>query len=354
VPYIEINSNSILENLERVREVCRKQSVALTVVTKFFTSDTALVRLLYENGVDSIADTNIENFAQKGLPPLKKTLIKTSLSGIRSLSGLAPASRPQRLFISDEALLEAAGDFVEEAEDGAVETVLVAEAGDLRDGFYMEDIPAVAARYGKARIAGVAANFGCLSGKMPDVPVIRRLFESAAAIPPVGASTVPPIVSIGGTVAYNLLASGALSGMVTELRMGEGIFFGWDSSSSAPLEGFKRDAFTLYGEIVEIREKTVEPVEGAGYTAFGGEAAPRKRGRRLCAVLDFGLLGGSMYDLEPLDRNVEAAGQTYDFTVLDITESAEGYKTGGFVPFRAMYAASARAFLNPYIKRVLK
>jgi predicted amino acid racemase len=60
-----------------------------------------------------------------------------------------------------------------------------------------------------------------------------------------------------------------------------------------------------------------------------------------------------MSDLTPLDPAVEFAGQTYDFTVLDITDSRERYETGGFIPFRAMYAASARAFLNPYIERVM-
>ncbi|MDR0383308.1 MAG: hypothetical protein LBH50_04915, partial [Spirochaetaceae bacterium] len=210
----------------------------------------------------------------------------------------------------------------------------------------------IARRYGKARIAGIAANFGCLSGKMPDIPVIRRLFDTAAAMPCENGLPTP-IVSIGGTVAYNLFASGALNGAASELRMGEGIFLGYDSSSGCPLEGFNRDAFTLYGEIIEIREKTIASVEGAGHTAFGGDAAPRKTGRRRCAVLDFGLLVASMYDLEPLDKAVETAGQTYDFTIADITESRETYRTGGFIPFRVMYAASARAFLNPYVRRVL-
>jgi predicted amino acid racemase len=348
VSYIEINSNNILENLARVRGVCRKQGVSLTVVTKFFTSDHRLVRLLYDNGVDSIADTNIANFARRELPPVKKTLIKTSLGSIAALSGLPLEYRPRRLFVSDETLLEA----VEGLPEGtSAETVLVAEAGDLRDGFYMEEIPSAAERHERARISGVAANFGCLSGKMPDVQVIRRLSECAAALP---RRRAMPDVSIGGTVAYNLLSSGSLAGAATELRMGEGIFFGWDSSSGVPLEGFNRNTFRLYGEILEIREKMIAPIEGAGHTAFGGDAAPRKTGRRRCAVLDFGLLGASMYDLEPLDTGIEAVGQTYDFTVVDITESLERYKTGGFIPFQAMYAAAAHAFLNPYINRVLK
>ena len=351
--YIEINGNTIIENLNRVLGVCQKQSVSLTVVTKFFTSDPSVVRLLCENGVDSIADTNHANFARPGLVPprrCKKSLIKTTLGYIRRIPGLDPACRADRAFVSDETLLAA----VEALPEGLrPQTVLVAEAGDLRDGFYMRDIPAIAARRGNARICGVAANFGCLSGKMPDAATVRELADCAAALPPDRNRGGPPTVSVGGTVVYRLLESGALAGAATELRMGEGIFFGYDSSSALPLEGLCQSAFTLYGEIVEIRKKMISPVEGAGHTAFGGKAAPRKGGLRRCAVLDFGLLGASMYDLVPLDGDVETAGQTYDFTVADITESRESYRTGGFIPFRAMYAAATRAFLNPYIERTL-
>ncbi|MDR2097039.1 MAG: hypothetical protein LBP37_00795 [Spirochaetaceae bacterium] len=350
--YIEVNCNIITQNLSRVLDVCQKQSVSLTVVTKFFTSDYRIVSLLSESGVDSIADTNIVNFTRKGFEKLKdckKSLIKTGLSDIRGMASLPPYARPCRLFVSDEAMLAAVEALPENLRP---ETVLIAEAGDLRDGFYMEDIPEVAARYGKARIAGIAANFGCLSGKMPDAATIRRLADCARALPESGGA--PPIVSIGGTVVYTPLESGALSGAATELRMGEGIFFGWDSSSGAALKGFDNDAFTLYGEIIEVREKLVSPIEDAGHTAFGGDAAPRKTGRRLCAALNFGLLTASMYDLVPLDDGITTAGQTYDFTIADITESRETYKTGGYIPFRAMYAAAAHAFLNPYIKRVIK
>ncbi|MDR0663742.1 MAG: hypothetical protein LBF80_06680, partial [Spirochaetaceae bacterium] len=342
--YIEVNGNIITQNLHRVFDTCKKRDISLTVVTKFFTSDPGLVSLLHENGVDSIADTNITNFGQSGFEKLtgcKKSLIKTGLRDIQGIPALPPFARAERLFVSDEAMLAAVEAL---PENQRPETVLIAEAGDLRDGFYMEDIPEIAARYRNARIVGIAANFGCLSGKMPNAACIVKLSDCARAMP--GCSL--PVVSIGGTVVYTLLESGALDKMATELRMGEGIFFGWDSSSGAALKGFDNDAFTFYGEIIEIREKLISPVEGAGHTAFGGQAAPRKEGRRLCAVLNFGALSASMYDLEPLDKGITTAGQTYDFTIADITGSGERYRTGGYIPFRAMYAAAARAFLNPY------
>lgn len=349
--YIEINGNIIIENLKRVLDVCKQQSVSLTVVTKVIASYPELVSLLCENGVDSIADANAANFAQPDLLPreqCKRSLIKTTRKYIQSIPGLTPAHRVDRLFISDERLLSAVEKLPRRLRP---DTILVAETGDLRDGFDIRNIPIIGSFRSKARVSGLSANFACLSGRMPDDAIVRKIAASATSLSHY--LGIPVTVSLGGTVVYKMLESGALSGVATELRMGEGIFFGYDTSSGLPLEGFKQDAFTLYGEIVEIHKKTIEPVENAGHTAFGGAAYPRKTGWRYCAVIDFGLLGASMSDLTPLDPAVEFAGQTYDFTVLDITDSRERYETGGFIPFRAMYAASARAFLNPYIERVM-
>jgi hypothetical protein len=74
----------------------------------------------------------------------------------------------------------------------------------------------------------------------------------------------------------------------------------------------------------------IAPVDDSGHTAFGGEAAP-------CWTL--GSSAHQCTDLKPLDAGLETTGQTYDFTIADITESRESYRTGGFIPFRAMYAA---------------
>jgi predicted amino acid racemase len=103
-----------------------------------------------------------------------------------------------------------------------------------------------------------------------------------------------------------------------------------------------------------VRDKLVTELADAGHTALGADAPKRKLGKRRCAVLDFGVLGASMKDLEALDPEIEIAGQTFDFTVADITGSSVSWKTGGHIPFRAMYAASSHAMLNPFIKRVMK
>ncbi|MDR0654800.1 MAG: hypothetical protein LBG22_00665 [Treponema sp.] len=349
--YIEIKSEAFLENLEKVQKCCERQSIDLSVVTKFCLSDARIAALLYEAGVRSIADSNMACFAslpQDLAGKLSKSLIKTRLADILAIPSLPQSARPGRVFVSDEALIEAIAGLPENLKP---RTVLIAELGDLRDGFYLEDIPAVAERYPEVPFAGLSVNFACLSGKMPDVESIEALSRCAGRIP---CGTGKPLVSVGGTVSWPLIEPGALRDLVTEIRMGEGIFFGYDSSAAKPIEGFRHDAFTLYGEIVEVRDKLVSEPENPGHTALGTEAPKRKSGKRRCAVLDFGVLGASMKDLEVLDPGIEIAGQTFDFTVADITGSSVSWKTGGHIPFRAMYAASSHAMLNPFIKKVVK
>jgi predicted amino acid racemase len=360
---IEIKKDAVLHNLRRVQDLCGREGLTLTVVTKFCCSYPDVVKLLSGAGVRSIADSHMANFAALGSgadTPVSKSLIKTKLSDIRSIAALGAAARPGGVFVSDDTLVKAVAELPEKLRP---EISLIIETGDYRDGFYPEDLKPLIAKYPGLPYAGVSANFACLSGKMPDAKSVRLLYECAEIVAS-SARAAPSNraggrVSIGGTVVYSFILSGALkklfgtAGAETELRMGEGIFFGFDSSSGAALEGFRRDAFTLYGEIVEIREKLIKPVESPGHTALGGQAFPRKTGRRLCAVLDFGILGAAAKDLVPLDKKLECSGQTFDFTVADITESGEHYKTGGFIPFAAQYAAASQALLNPYVARRL-
>jgi predicted amino acid racemase len=356
---IRIKLSAIQENLVKTQELALRNSLELMVVTKSCCSEKAIVKLLCDNDVSSIADSNMANFA--ALPPelsgrCTKTVIKTRLSDIRAIPSLSEAARPQRIFVSDEALVKAAAELSAELPAGQRPKItLIMELGDYRDGFYPEDLSGIIKTYPDLRYDGVSANFACLSGKMPDPESLRILRACAETIP---ARYGTAKMSVGGTVLYSLLEKNALpeftGGIAAEFRIGEGLFFGCDPSSGAPLPAFRRDPFTLCGEIVEIRKKDIKPIENPGHTTMGGEAPKRKMGKRLCAVLDFGMLGAHMKDLKPLDGGAEIVGQTFDFTVVDITESAGHYTTGELFPFITGYAAASQAMLNPYVARLIE
>jgi predicted amino acid racemase len=277
------------------------------------------------------------------------SLIKTRLSDIKALAELGPGDGPDRVFVSDPAILEAIRDLPEALRP---EVVLIVELGDLKEGIYPDGIMAFVEEFIDLSIIGVSANFACLSGTMPDIGSIETLASLAEAIGK-RKGLKRPLASAGGTVIFDFLERGELKGLITEVRIGEGLFFGRDSSGDRALPGLRDDAFTLSGEILEIREKMVSSRVSAGHAALGGPMSEPRTGSRVRAILDFGVLAAALSDLRALDPGVGLSGQTYDFTATDITESLVEYRTGGYVDFRVQYSGASRAFLNGYLAKTI-
>ncbi len=347
---LEIKKSSILYNAELMKKNCHEWGVSLCGVTKCCCSKEEIATLFHDAGITDIADSNMENFTQ--LPPdlgksIQKSLIKTRLSDIKHIPTLPEYARPDRVFVSDEALLEALELLPQNI---CPEIVLIIEMGDFKEGFLSEQIPEILTTYSSLPITGVSANYACLSGNMPDSQSINLLRENASFIKTKDGTV--PLVSLGGTVMYPLLQNSIPQGVRIEFRSGEGILLGYDSSLHKELPGFRQDTFMLYGEIIEVREKDNALTEHTGLNALGECGKPRKPGKRLYAVLDFGILAASSKNLQAEDNGAEIVGQTFDFTVADISESSVKYKTGDMMAFIPSYGAVSFAMMNKYVKQV--
>lgn len=346
----------ILKNYRLADGLCKKNNVQLNVVTKFCLSAPDIVSALYnceDAPCAAISDSNMENFLQLPLDVgarLTKCCIKMRLSDIQRFLEYPSYARPNRIFVSDERLLEAVSQLPASVRP---DIVLIAETGDLKDGIPCDDIPRLAERWASLPIMGVSANFACLSGILPDSVLVKRLALCAEEVQRVRGLD-KPFLSLGGTVVHGLLEKTELLNLATEVRMGEGIFFGYDSSGGMALSGFERQTILLCGEVLEIREKDTALQAGrtAGHSATGGEAVfmPGKRKR---AVLDFGILAACADTIVPLDAEICVCGQTFDFTVIDITNSKKTYQVGDSIPFVTNYASASFAMMNRYIPRRL-
>ena len=58
---LTIDQNALLHNLRFVKSLVRERGVSMCVVTKGLVGHEGLVRLLVENGADSIAEAHIQN-----------------------------------------------------------------------------------------------------------------------------------------------------------------------------------------------------------------------------------------------------------------------------------------------------
>ena len=353
--YIEINKNSIRCNAQILYDFCQKRGIQFCAVTKCCCSEAEIVNIIHDTGILEIADSNQENF--KRLPEqtaanVRKSLIKTRLTDIRLIPALAPSARPQRVFVSDEALLEALAEIPPAMRPDIMLTV---EMGDLKDGFYPQQILHVIKKYNRLPIVGISAGYACVSGKMPEIKDAVMLSQLANEIKTNDGRL--PLASLGGTVAYPLFSDSrfqcaANAACAWELRCGEGIFQGRDSALGEDLSGFENVAFVFFGEILEIREKECREPEHRGNNALGERNIIGKNGNRINMVLDFGVLAAPAKDLRPLDASVQIIGQTYDFTIIDITESNVKYTVGGHIGFAPSYGAVSHAMVNNYVTKV--
>lgn len=350
----KIYGNALKHNYGRMAELCRLNNAQLNIVSKFCLSNPSVIDFLYgakEFSRTVISDSNMENFCnldEKLASSIIKCVIKTRMSDIRKIPSLKPCFRPDRLFVSDMAMLHAVEELPEEMRP---EIVLIAETGDLKDGFLPDEILRIADNMPTLRVIGLSVNFSCLSGILPDIDTVKVLAGIAKQIQK-KRGLDKPFLSVGGTVVHVLVEEGSLNGLVQEIRSGEGIFFGYDSSGGMELKDFCHETISLEGEILEIADKDFALRQGhsAGFTATGDVSDKRiESGVRKRAVLDFGVLVANQKDLFSIDKNVVPAGQTFDFTVVDITDSTEKYATGQYIKFFTNYAAASFVMMNRYV-----
>ncbi len=342
---LTIDTEKIKNNLLKVIKLCESRGVSLVVVTKVFCSFPPLVDALSGMGVVSIADSNYMNF-KRLKTRIKKILIKTLSSDIDSGLEFCDVIHISDFnFLKKIALLP--GDYERKV-------LLNVEIGDNKEGILPDEVIAFikeADVYNNISIIGIAGNTGCLSGNLPDQTVFSLLNALSLKIRS-ETGVKNPVISVGGTVFLDALIDGSMGEAVNQIRVGEGIFFGYDSSKNKNIPGFDRTAFIISIEVLEVLEKEIAFIPVSGYNAFGKKASAvsdKTSGRRKRAVLGAGILAVSPEGLVPVLDGIKVEGITYDFMVLDITGCEEAIRAGDTVLFYADYSSVARASINPYV-----
>ena len=131
--------------------------------------------------------------------------------------------------------------------------VLMVELGDLREGIMPADLEGVAyqtLRLPNLSLIGIGTNLACHSGVSPDATNMAVLTGLADAIE----STFSlHLATISGGNSGNLdwVFSGAETGRVNDLRLGESLLLGREPLHRRAIKGLYTDAITLVAEVIE-------------------------------------------------------------------------------------------------------
>ncbi len=237
--------------------------------------------------------------------------------------------------------------------------IIMIEMGDLREGVMGEDIVSF---YQKVfalphiKIVGIGTNFNCLNGIMPNQEKLIELTEYKKLIETQFGHHIP-WVSGGTSVTFSLLLNGLTPPEVNHFRIGEVLFFANNLFTDELFDGMTDGIFTLYTEIIELKEKPIVPdgEQRANVAGIIPEYNPEDIGRTSKrAIVDVGLLDVNPANLQPEDDSLEIIEASSDMLVIDLGKNEKGYKVGDMVCFKLNYMSALGLLHSYYIEKIIE
>ncbi len=347
-PRLEIDLDRLhLNGTTLVRRLAR-QGIAITAVSKACLGRREIVRTWLEAGITSIGDSRIETLEDmaRGGVSADMLLIRTPmLSQVeRVVAHAASSCNSEPLVI--QALGAAAAD-----QQRCHGVLLMVELGDRREGLLPGDLEAVARltlSLPSLRLVGIGTNLGCQHGVAPDQTNMAELSSLAGTLE---ASLRIRLELVSGGNSANLpwLAEGGAPGRINHLRLGEALLLGRDPLTRTAIAGLCSDAFSLVGELIEVKRKPSRPLGERGLTSFlaTAPASVPDRGQR-----QRGLVALGVQDVDPADLasppGVAIVGASSDHLVV---EAERPLQVGEELRFRPGYSALLRAMTSPFVTK---
>jgi len=352
---LTIDTGALLHNLITVKELTGKLGISVSIVTKGLVGNEALVRLLVENGADSICESHIQNLMKWDGLPAEKWLIRSPLlSEADEVVRFADVS-----LVSEQAVLEKLSEAA--VRQGRVhKAVIMLELGELREGCMPEEIiPLCEACLSLpgVELHGLGTHLSSINEIVPDENNMGALADAAEEVEnKLGVSL--PLVTGGSSSSIKMLVEGGLPARINHLRIGEAVLLGNIVCYDVPFEGARVDVFKLSAEVIEVKEKPAAPwgrlANGSDYVGPGLSASGWKdSGLRKRALVSVGKQDVFSKYLMPLDPGIVIIGDTSDCLIADVTECETKYKPGDTVSFGLRYNGLVSAMASGYIEKVL-
>ncbi|PLX90106.1 MAG: hypothetical protein C0614_01300 [Desulfuromonas sp.] len=159
------------------------------------------------------------------------------------------------------------------------------------------------------------------------------------------------IISGGNSANLEWALSGAETGRINDLRLGEAILLGCETLHRQPINNLFTDAFTLVAEVIETKVKPSQPSGTIAQTAFGEASPVVARGLVSQSILAIGRQDTDLHGLTP-PAGIEILGASSDHLIV-VSNSGE-LPVGSEVAFQLNYSALVHAMTSPFVGRIVK
>ena len=350
---IEVDCEHIRHNAKSIVGFCTAHNVKVVGVTKGTCGHPEVARAMLAGGVRMLADSRLTNVRR-----LRNAGLDVPLMLLRLPCLSEAAEVVQRTQVSLNSQVETVRALSRAAQACGIthQVMLMIETGDRREGVMPEE--AVSAARGMLELpgielVGVATNVSCIGGVLPTRENTQLLVDVAKDIEQ-SLGIDLQVISGGHTASLALLDRGEMPPRVNQLRIGEGILMGVDTSGNWPLPSPYQDAFNIVAEVVEVETKPSLPEGPITIDAFGRTPHWEDMGIRRRAILAMGEQDIHIEGLRPKRPGMFIVGASSDHLVMDVTEAMPPVHLGDELEFDSIYAAMATAMANFGVTKVVK
>ena len=349
-PRLEIDLDKIHHNARTLVERLADRGISVTGVTKAFLGSPEIAGTLLRAGVSALGDSRIENIEgmRRARVPAAMTLIRSPM-----------LSQAERVVTHADVSFNTELDVISKLSSTAQAVsrthgiVLMVELGDLREGIMPGDLEKTVRetlRFPNIELKGIGTNLACQSGVSPDA---KNMAELSALADSIDATFGPVLGIVSGGNSGNLqwALSGADTGRINNLRLGESLLLGRETLHRQPIDGLHTDAIQLIAEVIESKVKPSQPWGEIAQTAFGEKPPATDRGQISQTILAVGRQDTDPCGLHP-PPGIEILGASSDHLVADSSHSP--LSVGAEVTFQLNYSALVHAMTSPFVAKVVK
>lgn len=356
-PMLTIDVEKLHSNISTVVENCRKQGIEVAGVIKGFNGIPKVSEQFIEAGCKQLATSRLHQIIalrKQGIEASYLLVRIPMMSEAEEVVMYADISLQSEISVL-EAINRACRKF-----DKRHGVILMADLGDLREGFWDKDELVQAAVYVETQLEyvdlkGVGTNLGCYGSIKPTTEKMEELCCIADRIErKIGRSL--EIVSGGATSSYPLVLEGKMPDRINHLRIGEGITLAYDLKEiwGLDMDDMYQDVFTFKAEVIEIKDKPTHPVGEIFIDCFGRKPSYEDRGIRKRALLAAGKLDYALLDkIFPRMDGVKVIGDSSDHAILDIEDCKETIQVGDILEFDLSYPSLMYLTNNQYVNIVV-
>ena len=341
-PLVTVDTEKLAHNTGVVTDRCRSCGINVAGVIKGCNGIPQVARTMLESGCSQIGTSRMDQIIELkncGLDDAEFLLLRIPMmSEAEEVALYADLSLESDVSVI-KAIDEACGKF------GKTHgVILMADLGDLREGFWSRDELVAAAVFIERSLdnivlRGVGTNLGCYGSIKPDTEKMLDLIEIAEAVE-TSIGRKLDIISGGATSSYPLVMEGAMPERINHLRIGEGILLAYDLKEiwGLDMDDMYQDVFTLSAEVIEVRDKPTHPVGEIFIDCFGRQPEYENRGIRKRALVAIGKLDFALNDkIFPRLPGAEVIGSSSDHCILDIEDCRSDIAVGDIIEFDLSY-----------------